>query len=619
MTELPENLADLTIDEISELVDTLEAEFDAAVEEDVPLADLTAIGDRLLTAREAHGSAVAAVEQENEQRAELIAKLRSADDDTDAEVEVDDDPEAAADDISEPVADADPVEDAPEADSDVEAAVEPEPVAASARKRASASAVRRTSPAPKQPATKAADDIVITAAADIPGVSNGSALSKLDVAKSMHRKARGLSDGSGRIPIASVKSGTPDEYRLEDRASQADIDAVVASLTQVESVDALIAAGWCAPSETLYETFGIEAAENIFELPTLSTSRGGLQIPSYIGIDSIAGGLFSWTEAYADYVPVAVSDVTVAADGTMTITTATDHGIEVGASVEISGNSTTYDGVWLVDTVPSATTLTVSTELATDAGPNAGGTLFPVKGCATVPCPEWHDCRLDADGICITAGNLTNQAYPEGTQRTIDLAMTAHMHRVGNQMLQKVIAGADAVTIDPMPSDVASDLLHGIAVSVADYRSQHLIGSSTVLEGVFPLWSPDAIRSTLAARAGVDHLSVTDTQILDWFRNYGVRPQFVLGYQTMYSGTPATGFPGTLEFLLYPAGGFVAVEGGSIDLGIVRDSTLNKTNDYTAAWSEQTFCVGQRGPNARAVTVTSDVDGRTGGPEFLGV
>ena len=53
-------------------------------------------------------------------------------------------------------------------------------------------------------------------------------------------------------------------------------------------------------------------------------------------------------------------------------------------------------------------------------------------------------------------------------------------------------------------------------------------------------------------------------------------------------------------------------DGGTIDLGVVRDSVLNATNDYTAAWTEQLYLVAQLGPDARKVTVNYDVNGVTG-------
>jgi hypothetical protein len=43
----------------------------------------------------------------------------------------------------------------------------------------------------------------------------------------------------------------------------------------------------------------------------------------------------------------------------------------------------------------------------------------------------------------------------------------------------------------------------------------------------------------------------------------------------------------------------------------VRDSTLNATNDFTAAWSEQFYQVCRRGPQGRKYTLALTIDGVT--------
>src|SRR5690606_1205463 len=40
------------------------------------------------------------------------------------------------------------------------------------------------------------------------------------------------------------------------------------------------------------------------------------------------------------------------------------------------------------------------------------------------------------------------------------------------------------------------------------------------------------------------------------------------------------GFPNELIWYLFSEGTFVFLDGGQLDLGLVRDSTLNSTNDY---------------------------------------
>ena len=42
----------------------------------------------------------------------------------------------------------------------------------------------------------------------------------------------------------------------------------------------------------------------------------------------------------------------------------------------------------------------------------------------------------------------------------------------------------------------------------------------------------------------------------------------------------STSFPDNVQWALYPEGAFIGVDMGVLELGIVRDSTLNSTNDF---------------------------------------
>jgi hypothetical protein len=181
-------------------------------------------------------------------------------------------------------------------------------------------------------------------------------------------------------------------------------------------------------------------------------------------------------------------------------------------------------------------------------------------------------------------------------------------------MLAKVIATITApasVTITTGPSSATSEILSAVDLQLTDYRSQYTMSDQRVLEVVFPDWAKGVIRSDMAMRSGVAEMAVSDAQINQWFAVRNARPQFIKNYQPLYSTTPKTAWPTSIKFLVYPAGGYVKGTGPTINLGVTRDSTLNATNDFTAAWSEQFYTVGQRGPDAREVTVTILVDGVT--------
>ena len=62
---------------------------------------------------------------------------------------------------------------------------------------------------------------------------------------------------------------------------------------------------------------------------------------------------------------------------------------------------------------------------------------------------------------------------------------------------------------------------------------------------------------------------------------------------------------------MYPAGTFLHGNGMSLDLGVVRDSVLNETNDHTAAWSEEAHLIARVGHESRRDRVGFNVNGST--------
>ena len=514
-TLIPEDLATITPEELFALEATIVAEFDElsdAGSTDIPV--ITEIADALDSVRAEIVSREEAATLAASQVAELAARIRPAVAETIVE---------PATEVTEPVA---PI------------VAEPVIVAAApkvAPKAPSARAVRAVASTPDAP--KANPSIVITAAADVQGFTAGRSLDALELAKAVNAKAYTLSNGSGRVSVASIN--VPLEHKLGDGFSVAEnIDTI----ERMTAPSALTAAGWCAPSNNMYELFGIEGTDGIIDLPTAQITRGGVNIPGFISFGDAVDADALWT--------------------------------------------------WSEDSPESSET----------------------KVCAYIPCPTFQDYRLVAEGLCLTNGNLTDRAFPELTQRFISVVYSAHIHRVGTAVVNKIVATAVPVTMDVIAStSAAGRLLHAVDVQVADYRSQYRMPVASMLEAIFPLWTKELVRADLAMRNGVALLAVTDAEVMAYFAVRKVRAQFVHDYIPMYSGaTPKTAFPTTIKFLLYPAGGYFKGDGGVIDLGVIRDSVLNATNDYTAAWTEQMYLVGQVGPDAREVTVAYTVDGKTG-------
>jgi hypothetical protein len=237
----------------------------------------------------------------------------------------------------------------------------------------------------------------------------------------------------------------------------------------------------------------------------------------------------------------------------------------------------------------------------------------PTKPCLRIPCPTFTECVMEAEGLCVTHGNLSDRAWPELTRQFLSIVMGAHQRRLSAAKIAKVLADSANVVPDAsmLVSDAAADLLGVIELAAADMRSQFRVARTRSVDVLLPDWANSVLRSNMAMRAGVDMVNISDAQVTGWLTARGVRPQFTPDWQPLYNAAPATRWPANITFAIWFSGSYISLDGGVLDLGVVRDSTLNATNDFTAAWSEQFYQVCRRGPQARRYTLPLVVDGVT--------
>jgi hypothetical protein len=596
---VPEDLTLVEAGELADLEDALVAEFDRMHDEGSDdLARMTEIADALDRVR-VEGKRR---EDEKAEAAQKAAELRSRvhgeakDDGDDDEGDDPGDGDAPAGDGGEGAK-------AEDKEPALTAAA-PKPI--SVPRKASASATTRRAGRPTVDG-RVTQPIVITAAADLPGVSTGAVIDIAQVAQSLHDKARALSNGSPRVPIARFNLSFEHEVK---KGMTADQQAAIVEAATAQT--ALVASGgWCVPSENMYDLFALDGQTGLLDLPTVGVTRGGINIPGYIGMDAADGALWDWSEDQDEAVTITISDLD-ATGGTATVTTSAAHLLEVGDLVVINSSSGNVNGPVTVATVADSTHFTYAT-VGTPTVSNATGYATRQKGVFRIPCPSWTDYRLAGYGATIEHGNLTDQAFPELTRRYVQLALNAHAHRMSVINLAKIkLAGnADSVTVTAAGSDSFGEVVNAIELSAVDYRSEHKMSSNVILEVLMPVWIRENIRTTLAMRAGVDLLAVSDQQIDAYLAARKIRPQFLEDDQPMWNGTRRQAWPTSAVLTMYPAGNFIEGKGKTIDLGVVRDSRLNATNDFTAMWTEEFSLLGRRGPKARLITVTLSTDGVT--------
>jgi hypothetical protein len=441
------------------------------------------------------------------------------------------------------------------------AGVDPEALA----RRATASLAETARHAPKPKVSERR--LAVTASVDIPGVAHGGELPSLSALSDVvARKAKSMPVTSGNPNhqlVASIRNEF--EHTLDDRTSPAQVNELIQYLTSADKQQALVAGGgWCAPSEIRYDFFDIACMSGMIDLPTFGVTRGGIQFPV--------------SPSLAD----TVNDIAFG-----------------GFAVEFSNASVPW--LW-----------TEADDVATVTG-------TPNKPCVRVPCPTFSEERLDCYGICLTAGNLADDAYPEATQHMLRLLMAAHQHAINARLIALMVAGSTApITIaGGAATDAAAPrIFNAVGLAATDYRERFGMCIDDVLEVVLPSWVREVIRADLAWKAGVELMEVTNQQVNMFFTARNVSPQWVDDWQVrgasqFGNATAMTAWPTTVDFLLYAAGTFLHGNGMSLDLGVIRDSVLNAENDHTAAWSEECHLIARVGHESRRYTVPFNVNGST--------
>lgn len=200
-------------------------------------------------------------------------------------------------------------------------------------------------------------------------------------------------------------------------------------------------------------------------------------------------------------------------------------------------------------------------------------------------CPSFQTCDVEAQYVILKFGNFATRAYPEWVEHWIRLAMDVHAHKVSAKLIAAMVAASRASVGVGASAGATSTLFGNFDLAAADFRNDLKMRRDAPLECWVPNWIYDMIRSDLAhaRKGGLETLAVTDAQITSWFQVRNLVPRLVSDWQDI-SSTKTTGaavWPATLSFMIFAPGTFVKLDQGTLDLGVVRDSTLNTTNDYT--------------------------------------
>lgn len=246
---------------------------------------------------------------------------------------------------------------------------------------------------------------------------------------------------------------------------------------------------------------------------------------------------------------------------------------------------------------------------ATDAAPGVA-----VKPSVTAICPAVQEVRVDAITRRIKMGNMLARFDVEAAAANLAVLMVAHARKAEQQLLAGITAASTAVTAARLYG-AARDLLAYVELAAVAFRSRHRMDDAATLQVILPSWARGLMRVDLTRNLPGDvRTSATDAELDQHFAARHVAVTYSPDAQTF--DAQAAGallpFPATVVFQLFAPGAFLFLDGGTLDLGLIRDSTMNNTND-AEIFSESFEAVARVGVQSLAVTATVAPNGATAG------
>lgn len=267
---------------------------------------------------------------------------------------------------------------------------------------------------------------------------------------------------------------------------------------------------------------------------------------------------------------------------------------------------------------PKLSDLSGSTRRTTAAQDAAGytnqdpaGSTAP-KPCLHVICGAESTCIVQAVSSCLTFGNFGARTYPEQVEAWLKLGRVEFARYQETELLTALNAGSIQLTA-AQEYGANYSIITQVGYAIDSFKARFRVCGNVMLNFVAPFWLKSILKNDIAAQGpgdGLARYSVSDAIVTDWFAARGVRvtwTQETSGAAPFAAPVPGAmgAYPATVKWFLFPEGEWVYLDSGTLDLGLVRDSTLNSQNDYQI-WMEEFSGLCQVG-GVESIAVTSTV------------
>ena len=204
-----------------------------------------------------------------------------------------------------------------------------------------------------------------------------------------------------------------------------------------------------------------------------------------------------------------------------------------------------------------------------------------VKTSLTITAAAENTVATDAVTLQLQFGNLMSRAYPELIARHNELGLIQHAREAEQYLLTKIGAASTAVTTTSLIG-FGRDFLVQMGRAASAYRSRHRLEADAPLRAIVPGWVKDAMAADLALNMPGDSLLNAYGEIDGYVaaRNVNLTASLDANVFGAQSSGALNEFADSFVWYLFSEGSFLFLDGGTLDLGIIRDSSLVGTNDY---------------------------------------
>jgi hypothetical protein len=221
------------------------------------------------------------------------------------------------------------------------------------------------------------------------------------------------------------------------------------------------------------------------------------------------------------------------------------------------------------------------------------------KTCLAVDCPGVLEASIYSTYLCLEFSNMTARFDNEWVDATTQSSMVAWARFAENQLLSRLASGSKIVLGNHVLGAVR-DVLINFDQIAAYYRNRHRLNSTQPLHMLAPRWLIDLLRADLAMQmvnaSPGELFAIAQATLEAWFATRSINVSWHLDglagatvsgitypnqfYADLAAGNNVPAFPVAVDTLLWVEGDWLFLDGGTLDLGLVRDSTLNLRNRY---------------------------------------